>query len=64
MKRISLAGLILGTILGALAAMLSGSWIFWLGVGLAVGMMLGAAQARKRVSDGNSNERLRSGATL
>src|SRR5260370_42274702 len=46
MKKISLAGLILGMIVGALAAMLSGSWIFWLGAGLAIGMLLGAAQAR------------------
>jgi hypothetical protein len=47
MKKISLVGLILGLILGALAAMLSGSWIFWLGAGLAIGMLLGAAQARR-----------------
>ena len=47
MKRISLAGVILGLVVGALAAMVSGSWIFWLGAGLAVGMVLGAAQARR-----------------
>jgi hypothetical protein len=47
MKKISLVGLILGVIVGALAAMLSGSWIFWLGTGLAIGMLLGAAQARR-----------------
>jgi len=47
MKKISLVGLILGLIVGALAAMLSGSWIFWLGTGLAIGMLLGAAQARR-----------------
>jgi uncharacterized membrane protein YoaK (UPF0700 family) len=47
MKKISMAGVILGMIVGALAAMLSGSWIFWLGAGLAIGMLLGAAQARR-----------------
>lgn len=47
MKRISLAGVILGLIVGALVAMVSGTWIFWLGAGLAIGMALGAAQARR-----------------
>jgi hypothetical protein len=47
MKKISLAGVILGMVVGALAALLSGSWIFWLGAGLAIGLMVGAAQARR-----------------
>jgi len=47
MKKISLAGVILGMVVGALAAMVSGSWIFWLGAGMAIGLFLGAAQARR-----------------
>ena len=47
MKKISLAGVLLGMFVGALAALLSGSWIFWLGAGLAIGLMVGAAQARR-----------------
>lgn len=46
MKKISIAGVVLGLIAGALIAMLSGSWIFWLAVGLAIGVVLGSASAR------------------
>ena len=46
MKRISFAGVVLGLIAGALIAILSGSWIFWLAVGLALGVMLGSATAK------------------
>jgi hypothetical protein len=46
MKKISLVGLILGFIAGALVALLSGSWIFWLAVGLAIGVLMGSAGAR------------------
>ena len=45
-KKISLLGIILGFIAGALVALLSGSWIFWLAVGLAIGVLLGSAGAR------------------
>lgn len=45
-KKLSLFGIILGFIAGALVALLSGSWIFWLSVGLAIGVVLGAAGAR------------------
>ena len=47
MKKISLAGLILGVIVGAIAGLLSGSWIFWLGAGLAIGVVVGSAVARR-----------------
>lgn len=47
MKKISLAGVTLGIVVGAVAALVSGSWMFWLGAGLAIGMVLGAAQARR-----------------
>jgi uncharacterized membrane protein YoaK (UPF0700 family) len=61
MKRISLAGVILGMIVGALAAMVSGSWIFWLGAGMAIGLFLGAAQARR---NRGQERRARQGANL
>jgi uncharacterized membrane protein YoaK (UPF0700 family) len=51
MKRISLLGVVLGLIVGALAAMLSGSWILWLGAGMVVGVLLGAAQARRSLEE-------------
>jgi hypothetical protein len=46
MKKISLLGIFLGFLAGALVALLSGSWIFWLAVGLAIGVLLGSAGAR------------------
>jgi hypothetical protein len=49
MKKISLAGLILGVIVGAMAGLLSGSWIFWLGAGLAIGVVVGSVVARRRL---------------
>ena len=48
MKKISLVGLVLGAILGSLAALLAGGWIIWLGVGIAVGVVIGTATARRR----------------
>jgi uncharacterized membrane protein len=47
MKKISLAGLILGVIAGAIVGLLSGSWIFWLGSGLAIGVVVGTVVARR-----------------
>lgn len=47
MKKISFAGLLLGLIMGAFIAMLSGSWIFWLAVGVSLGVVLGSAGARR-----------------
>jgi hypothetical protein len=47
MKKISLLGIVLGFITGALVALLSGSWIFWLSVGMAIGVLLGSAGARR-----------------
>ena len=46
MKKISFLGILLGFLAGALVALLSGSWIFWLAVGLAIGVLLGSAGAR------------------
>jgi hypothetical protein len=59
MKRISLLGVVLGLMVGALAAMLSGSWILWLGAGIAVGVFLGAAQARRGLEEDEDAARLR-----
>jgi uncharacterized membrane protein YoaK (UPF0700 family) len=42
-KKISLLGICLGLIAGALVALLAGSWIFWLAAGIAIGVMLGSA---------------------
>jgi uncharacterized membrane protein YoaK (UPF0700 family) len=47
MKKISLAGLVLGVVLGAIAGLFSGGWIFWLSAGLAIGVVVGAFQARR-----------------
>ena len=57
MKKVSLAGLILGGLLGVLAGLLSGSWIFWLGMGLAIGVLVGSAQARRSQFSGADDPR-------
>jgi uncharacterized membrane protein YoaK (UPF0700 family) len=47
MKKISLIGLTLGAILGMAVALIFGKWLFWLGTGLAIGLFVGSAQARR-----------------
>jgi hypothetical protein len=47
MKKVSLFGLILGGLLGVLAGLMSGSWFFWLAMGLVIGVIVGSAQARR-----------------
>ncbi|HET7872525.1 MAG TPA: hypothetical protein VFL42_08435 [Terriglobales bacterium] len=47
MKNISFIGVVLGLIAGALLAMLSGSWIFWMATGIALGVLVGSASARR-----------------
>jgi hypothetical protein len=47
MKKVSMTGVILGILLGVAAGMLSGSWIFWLGTGLAIGVVVGSVAARR-----------------
>ena len=56
MKKISLLGILLGFLAGALVALLSGSWIFWLAVGLAIGVLLGSAGARAAHRNGAARE--------
>ncbi len=54
MKKISLVGLALGATLGIIAGLLAGGWLFWLGLGLAIGLLIGSAQTRrKHVQSGN-----------
>ena len=47
MKKISLVGLILGFIVGAVVALIAGSWVFWLSLGLAIGVLLGSVGSRR-----------------
>jgi hypothetical protein len=47
MKRISLMGIGLGFLLGLIASLLSGSWILWLALGLAIGVVVGSTSARR-----------------
>jgi uncharacterized membrane protein len=56
MKKISFLGILLGFLAGALVALLSGSWIFWLAVGLAIGVLLGSAGARTAHRHGAARE--------
>ena len=48
MKKISLAGVSLGVVAGILVGLLSGTWLLWLGLGLAIGVVVGSAQTRAR----------------
>jgi uncharacterized membrane protein len=47
MKKISIFGIVLGFVAGAVVALISGAWIFWLALGLAIGVLLGSAGARR-----------------
>ena len=47
MKKISLLGITLGFIAGALVALVAGSWIFWLSLGIAIGVLLGSVGSRR-----------------
>jgi uncharacterized oligopeptide transporter (OPT) family protein len=61
MKKISFIGLVLGAVLGILAGLVAGSWLFWLGMGLVAGVLIGSAGARRsrlprgNISAGNLN---------
>ncbi len=61
MKKVSLAGLVLGVILGVVVGVLSGSWMLWLSAGLAIGVVLGSAIARRsRLQDAGIRGELKS----
>jgi uncharacterized membrane protein YoaK (UPF0700 family) len=59
MKKLSFSGLMLGALVGAAVALMFGKWIFWLALGLVIGMFIGSASARI-----GSVARLRQGAKL
>jgi hypothetical protein len=51
-KKISLIGLLLGAVVGVIAGLLAGGWLFWLGLGLAIGLLIGSASARRIPAQG------------
>jgi hypothetical protein len=53
-NKISIVGLVLGAVLGVVAGLMAGGWLFWLGVGLALGVVIGSAGTRRsRLQRGN-----------
>ena len=46
MKKLSFSGLMLGALAGMAVALMFGKWIFWLGLGLVVGIFIGSTSAR------------------
>ncbi len=46
MKRLSISGLMIGALAGMAVALTFGKWIFWLALGLVIGMFIGSASAR------------------
>ena len=53
-KKISIVGLALGAVLGVIAGLMAGGWLFWLGLGLALGVVIGSAGTRRsRLQRGN-----------
>ena len=44
MKKLSLIGLLLGAVFGMVVALVFGKWLFWLGVGLAIGLLIGSSR--------------------
>lgn len=47
MNKVSFPGMVLGLIMGALVALVSGSWIFWLALGIGIGVVVGTIAARR-----------------
>ncbi|MGC2695791.1 MAG: hypothetical protein WA738_08365 [Candidatus Angelobacter sp.] len=60
MKKVSLIGLTLGALLGVLVGLLFGSWIFWLGMGLVIGVIVGSQARRVRLPAADATRRLSS----
>jgi hypothetical protein len=50
MKKISMVGLLLGSALAVVAALVFGQWLFWLGMGLALGIFIGTSSTRRSQS--------------
>lgn len=63
-NKISLLGIGLGLIAGALVALLAGTWIFWLASGIAVGVILGSAGARAAKRSGGTPDANSRGANV
>jgi hypothetical protein len=42
--------MVLGLIMGALVALVSGSWIFWLALGIGIGVVIGVVATRHGAS--------------
>ena len=61
-RKVSLLGVVLGVIAGGLIAMFSGMWMFWLVLGVTIGLLLGGAGTRRKSdrlsSGGQSNHQL------
>jgi uncharacterized membrane protein YfcA len=47
MKKISLVGLLLGSMLGVMVVLVFGKWLFWLGMGLVIGIFWGSISGRR-----------------
>lgn len=58
MKKLSLIGLMLGAMFGIVVALVFGKWLFWLGLGLVIGVMIGVSSRQTQ------SARLREGAKL
>lgn len=50
MNKVSFPGMVLGLIMGALVALVSGSWIFWLALGIGIGVVIGVVATRHGAS--------------
>lgn len=47
MKKLSMIGLVLGALAGIVVALIAGGWLFWLGLGLVIGLFIGSIQSRR-----------------
>ena len=57
MKKLSLAGLLLGSVLGMIVALVFGKWLLWLGMGLAIGLFIGSSYGRRHSFASSSFQR-------
>lgn len=48
--KVSFFGVVLGVIAGALIALFSGMWMFWLVLGVTIGLLLGGAGASRKAN--------------
>jgi uncharacterized membrane protein YgaE (UPF0421/DUF939 family) len=58
MKRVSMVGVVLGALLGVVASLLSGSWLVWLGIGLAIGLLIGSTARGNRLASSSAQQRV------